>query len=145
MNGLRRFLRAGRAEQLLILRVSLLVAGIRAALWMFPFRWIRNGLLQCPARLRQQYVPMDIHCVVRAVRGVSRRIPKATCLTQAIATRILLSRMGMPSELKLGVARNPDTGCFEAHAWIEYEGRVIIGGTLPGRYVPLPDLEGVTG
>jgi hypothetical protein len=123
----------------LVVRGAFLVAGIRLALWVLPYRWIREGLLQCPARLHTYNEQVDVRQVVRVVRSISRLVPRATCLTQAVATRLLLSRMGIPSDLRLGVARNSETGSFEAHAWVECEGKTIIGGSLPGRYVPLPE------
>jgi hypothetical protein len=126
----------------MIISAALLVPSIRLALWILPYRWIRSLLLQCPARLHTRQTPVDVRIVVRAVRGVSRMVPGATCLTQAIATRIMLSLIGMPSDLRLGVARSSETGRFEAHAWVDCEGRTIIGGALPGRYVQLPNIDG---
>jgi hypothetical protein len=139
---LHKFLRAGHKEQQTIISAAVLVTAIRIALWILPYRWIRAFLLQCPARLHTRQAPVDVRIVVRAVRGVSRLVPGATCLTQAVATRIMLSLMGLPSDLRLGVARSSETGRFEAHAWVDFEGRTIIGGALPGRYVQLPNIDG---
>jgi hypothetical protein len=58
------------------------------------------------------------------VRLSSRYVPKATCLTRAIAAQILLNRAGLPNELHIGVARG---AAFDAHAWIECEGQVLVG------------------
>ncbi len=69
----------------------------------------------------------NLHANVWAVQAVSRRIPAATCLTQAIAARLLLLGSGHDTELCIGVARDA-TGSFRAHAWLEREGRIIIGG-----------------
>ena len=50
----------------------------------------------------------------------------ASCLTQALATRTLLNLKGQKSHLKIGVDKDKKEN-FEAHAWIEKEGKIIIG------------------
>ena len=75
-----------------------------------------------------------------AVELSSRYIPRATCLTKALAARVLLSRSGYVTELRLGVTREK-SGRVSAHAWVESEGRVIIGGTdSPHRFALFPPL-----
>lgn len=63
--------------------------------------------------------------IVRAVRFASEYVPRASCLTQALAARKLLSKYGQGAELKLGVTKNE--GNFEAHAWLEIDGRIVLG------------------
>jgi hypothetical protein len=78
--------------------------------------------------------------VVWAVTVASRYVPAATCLTQALATQILLSRRGHPTSLRIGVGRS-EAGEFQAHAWVECQGRVVIGGIKAlSRYTPLLSL-----
>jgi len=80
--------------------------------------------------------------IVLAVTVASRYVPKATCLTQALATQVLLARRGHSVHLRIGVARS-ETGEFQAHAWVECYGRVVIGGAdAPVRFTPLPPLDG---
>lgn len=67
----------------------------------------------------------------------SRFVPGGgNCLVRALATGIVLKRYGYPSELKIGVTK-PAGGRFEAHAWLESDGRVVIGDFELDRYVPL--------
>ena len=61
-----------------------------------------------------------------SVGSAARFVPRATCLTQALAGEILLRRAGYPADLRIGVATDR-SGTLEAHAWIESEGRVVIG------------------
>ena len=77
--------------------------------------------------------------LVWAVRVASHYVPDATCLTQALATQVLLNRHGCQTNLRIGVARN-ETGQFQAHAWVEKDGMVVIGGPASHlqRYTPLP-------
>lgn len=64
--------------------------------------------------------------VAWAVQLASRYMPRATCLPQAVTTQLLLSWHGHSSRLHIGVALAQK---FEAHAWVECEGSVVIGGT----------------
>lgn len=52
------------------------------------------------------------------------------CLTQAIAARWLLARDGYATELKIGAAM--EDGEFRAHAWLEANGQVVLGGEGSG-------------
>lgn len=74
--------------------------------------------------------------VVWAVGRASRVVPRATCLTQALAAHILLARSGHRSRLKIGVARTSGRG-LRAHAWLESDGAVLLGGSCNEAYTPL--------
>jgi hypothetical protein len=54
----------------------------------------------------------------------TRIMPNSTCLVRALATSRLLARNGYKSTLHIGVRRTD--GEFEAHAWVEYDGRAIV-------------------
>ncbi len=108
------------AERRLALCALLLVGAIRVALWVVPFRRVRQFLR---AFERMPFsVPADLPapCLVWAVRAASRRIPMATCLTQSLALQFLMTRAGRPAQLHFGVRKDPQTG-FQAHAWVESE------------------------
>ena len=92
-----------------------------------------------------------------AVRRTARLVPMASCLTQAMALQMMLARRGYHCAVCLGVERRtaaPATesagatpefqadplargsdiadGKFRAHAWVEWHGRVLIGGDVRG-------------
>ena len=73
------------------------------------------------------------------VQRVSRAIPGATCLTQALALKWMLTRRRIACRLRIGVRHEPG-GAFAAHAWLETaSGGVILGGARsPEQYQPLP-------
>jgi hypothetical protein len=50
-----------------------------------------------------------------------------------------MNRYGFDAKLQMGVTRNA-AGVFEAHAWIESEGDVIIGGPDVSRWQVLPGM-----
>lgn len=61
-----------------------------------------------------------------AVQAASRYVPDAACLVQALAAQVLLARNGYQSDLRIGVAL--EQGVLQAHAWVESQGKVLIGG-----------------
>ena len=71
-----------------------------------------------------------------ALGAAARRVPGATCLVQALAARILLGRQRIPAVVRIGVARERGAP-LESHAWVEGEGRVVVGDAHLGRYVPI--------
>ena len=99
----------------------------RLTLWLLPFARLKRLLdLKAAEPAEKTSVPAArIAEIVSAVRAVSRFVPAASCLTQALAARRLLEAAGQSSQLKFGVIKNSEK--FEAHAWVEIGGRIIIG------------------
>ena len=118
-------------KKLLIKSLSLIMV-VRVGLWILPFnlleKWL-SGAAPDPGRTSDW---STIKLIVRSVRLCSRFVPYATCLTQALATRVLLRIDGQPSDLKIGVEKDRNKK-FEAHAWIEVDGKIVIG-KLPGHH-----------
>ena len=141
MKRLRRFFELSSSERGLLLKAAFLLAAVRVGLWLLPFQSVRR--LVASARRR----PSDTQASTRpaleriawAVEAAARYVPKCTCLVKALAAQVILDRAGYPTRLQIGVA-NQEKG-FEAHAWLESEGKVVIGEAEPGRYSPLLTLE----
>jgi hypothetical protein len=108
---------------------------VRLALWALPFRTVRNAVARvaAPANITVTRPPLDR--IVWSIHVAARFIPRASCLTQSLTAQILLVRYGYPAVVRLGVAR--DAGQFEAHAWVESDGRVVIGEADLHRYTPM--------
>lgn len=115
-------------EQHFIIRAMLILWLVRVGLWVFPFRRVlavtENHL---PPSLSWRTTPAGSadHCA-RWIPSAARLIPKASCLTQAIAARWLLQSAGLQCELQLGVGRR--LGKFSAHAVLIHERRIVVGG-----------------
>jgi hypothetical protein len=58
---------------------------------------------------------------------VSSYVPCATCLTQALAGQVLLTHYGYSTVVRVGVTKVDGKGTFQAHAWLESNGTVVIG------------------
>jgi Transglutaminase-like superfamily len=123
-----------RVRRALLVRALVTVTAFRVALTVLPFRWTRR----LAAREHAGGAPgASVEDLAWAVSAAARRIPRATCLTQALALQALLAREGHDATLRLGVARG-ELGALEAHAWLESGGRVVIGGPQAARFVPFP-------
>jgi hypothetical protein len=60
----------------------------------------------------------------RMVRVAAGHVPcRATCLYQSLTLWWLLRRQGVASDLRIGVGLKE--GQFLAHAWVEFQGRVL--------------------
>ena len=110
---------------------------VRLGLWFLPWRVLERVAGRPPsARMSVGSEQTTAQDVAWAVRRVSRAVPRATCLTQALAAQILLSRRGYASRLRIGVARAPGAR-LRAHAWLESDGLIVIGGAGVEAYTPL--------
>ena len=136
-----RFLDLKRKDKLLLFKAFLLLGGIRLALWTLPFKTLQRILEERRSRIAgNEAYQLPPERIAWAVGMVSQFIPKATCLSQALATHVLLASYGYQPSLQIGVARG-DNGQLEAHAWVESRGKVIIGGSEVDRFTRLPSLR----
>jgi hypothetical protein len=139
-----KFFRLSCADRCLLINSGLLLGGIRVGLWLLPFRLVQR-LLQRRARVlpasRRTY-HASIDRIAWAVTVASQYIPLGTCLIQALAAKALLERRGHTASLYIGVARG-EAGQLEAHAWVETQGRIVVGDTdVRARLTPFPPLDG---
>jgi len=104
----------------------LLVAANRA-LRVCRFTSIRKALHYWARSLKPLSFPMKAEQIIRAVERSKERLgPAYTCLAVALTTEALLTQHGYESVLCVGAKRAE--GTFEAHAWIERDGAVVVGG-----------------
>ena len=79
--------------------------------------------------------------VAAVLSRMALRVPwRADCLVQAMAGQRWLSSSRVATEIVIGTAKSAD-GTFEAHAWLLYRGRVILGGDV-ARFQPLSLTDG---
>jgi Transglutaminase-like superfamily len=111
------------------MRAVVLVAAIRLALWTFSFRFIR-AMLGARRMVSKELADRPVNRLAWAVQAAARRIPGASCLTQALALQYLLARAGESAEVRVGVRLSqPGKPAreFESHAWVEHHGKIILG------------------
>jgi hypothetical protein len=130
-------------DRWLVVSALLLVSATRFALCILRVRRAARLLgWLVPGRPGKPPDPSLADRVVRAVMRASRVVPGATCLTQALAAQVLLERHRRPTRLHIGVFRDGRQQVVRGHAWVESEGKVVVGGHDLSTYVPLASLEG---
>jgi len=117
---------------LLLLKTFLLLHLIRLGLLLLPFPSLqqRIGNLQSDRQNHLQAVQRPhppVSQLVWAVQVCSRYTPGGVlCLARALTTQALLYQAGHACALRIGVTK-PGSSPFLAHAWVESEGKVVIG------------------
>lgn len=130
MRQLKRFVQLTGTERRILIRVLFVVGVARAALCVLPANTVRKVVAKAASGAAGTVTQM-----VWAVRAVSRYLPGATCLTQAVAAQALLTQSGFASQVEIGVAKDKgDLGRLQAHAWVVCQGQVVLGGQQPNHY-----------
>jgi Transglutaminase-like superfamily len=101
---------------------------LHAALgWLILFR---IGLMLVPLRTLQRLSPKisnkrsgaaSLEALRWALLAAARRLPGTRCLPRALALQAMMAREGLPSQLCIGVAKEPASP-LEAHAWVVHAG-----------------------
>jgi Transglutaminase-like superfamily len=136
IHRLQKFLSLEPADQRILIYAFCLVVFARLVLWVIPFTVI-NRRLASPVRPRTLSPRRDVDYFMSAIERTSRYVPGATCLTQALAARLLLARSGFDATLRFGARRN-ESGGFEAHAWVESNGKIVSHEQAGPVFSPLP-------
>ena len=138
-------MRLDAGDRRLLIESGVALTAIKLGLWLLPFRVLRRLLAKVAVRTTRtsRYEPKVVKKVIWAVNLTGAHIPLfRNCLNRALAAQALLNRRGQPVTLRIGVGRGEE-GEFRAHAWIESEGRVVLGRLDDLHlYTPLPPLEG---
>jgi hypothetical protein len=133
----RKFAGLSALERRLVLKAWCTLIVVRTLLWVVPYRWIEARVMQ-PAPATPDPVPPA--AIALAVTRASTFVPFATCLTQALAGGFLIRRAGSHAMIHFGVAKG--TEGFKAHAWLESDGGILIGGREAAAYLPLTRASG---
>lgn len=138
---LRKLFRTSAADRRLLAAALLAVPLVRIALWTVPFRVVHRAVAALTRRYRGRSprAGTSPQRITWAVSAVAARVPRASCLTQALAGTLLLVRDGHPATLRVGVAKD-ESGRLRAHAWLESGGVTILGEPAPGAFTALPPL-----
>lgn len=109
----------------MVLEAWALLWACRIGLWFAPFPRVLAGVQYCALSWRSAERVSSVQAV-EAIRRALRYSWHVSCLTQALAGWIMLTRHGTESRVRIGVS-SPARHGFKAHAWLESGGRVILG------------------
>lgn len=141
---LRKFFLLPKAERFLLARAFFLLVIVRLGLRLFRF----STLLRILERIAVQSISLSQKSslstdkIASAITTTSLYVCGATCLARALAANVLLQQHGHPSLLRIGVAKD-ELERLEAHAWVESQGKILLGGTSEyvSYYRPFPALN----
>ena len=125
-------------ERRLLFQAWLLLLLADLALRTLPFTTIMKYCRHQNISRRTQSVnpPLPATRIAWLVEKAGQYCPAGTsCLKEVLVLSRLLARRGVATTLRIGVGRQADA--FAAHAWLEQDGRVILGDGDIDAYTPL--------
>jgi hypothetical protein len=105
------------------------VLAMRVGLNLIKFDRLRRHVAALGAD--GQADPETLRRVAWGVSRAARLVPRASCLTQALAGQYVLARMGFASRIRFGVERTSGDE-MRAHAWLLSGETVVLGGVAGG-------------
>jgi len=137
---LRKFVDIDRRRRRLVLQAFVVVAASRVLLAIMPLRKVRPLMPALARVVIRRPKPTALAELVWALSAANRRVSGA-CLSNALAAESLLARYGYTPVLRIGATLT--TGTLTAHAWVEHDGEVVIGGpeSVVRQYSPFPNLD----
>lgn len=113
----------------LLMGTVVALTAVKLGLSLLPFHNLRR-LIRKVSKSGMPETGPDRRLVKKvtwALNVVSVRMPIfRNCLNRALAAQVLLGRRGQQVDLRIGV-RHDSEGEFHAHAWVESEGRIVLG------------------
>lgn len=128
MNKLTKFRQLSYSEKWMFVQSLVLLPLNGAGLRLVGFRrWLAILTTLAPLKGRLAADEASVGKALTVARLVkvaaAHGLYRANCLPQSLATWWLLRWLGIESDLRIG-ARKAD-GRIEAHAWVEYSGRIL--------------------
>ena len=131
VHALNRFMRLSEGDRWLIVEAGYYLLCAKVAILATSTRTLLAlGHVSTNARTCSHEtvrLPGDVAAAVEAIDKSSTRLPFANCLVRAVALRMLLARREIATEVHIG-ARKDEQGQFAAHAWLTYNGIIVVGG-----------------
>lgn len=139
-----KLLKLPNQEKWLLGQTCIVLGASRLGLRCLSFHTLHHLIDKLSNRLIQANGTRELtpEQIISAVETSTYYMPgQPQCLSRAITTKIILAVYGYHCNLKLGVMKTPMSS-LEAHAWIEYEGNVVIGGGQElNRFVSFPSID----
>lgn len=134
------FIKLSSKDKLMAIESLFWLIVCRLMLWIFPFHFVQKKIRKIASYLSNSKSSSVTLSKIRSwILITSRYVPRATCLVQALAGYILFSKYGYNTQIKVGVLS--EDGVFEAHAWLEHGGSVVLGESEKD-YKTILDIDG---
>lgn len=142
VNTLFKFVVLSRQEKWLYLNTAFWLLAVKVGLYLLPFERLRGWLAHFDPPDDKLVDLEEMRSIIQTIERIGQFLaPLRNCLLQALVGHRLLGRKGFNVQLKIGVLKHPGDQ-LAAHAWLEYQGRVILGD-LRGleQFAAFPALE----
>jgi hypothetical protein len=146
MGSLIKYLHLPLRNKRLLIESLLILTVIRISLRLLPYKIISKLITRLDRMIYTNQhtadtLPDDICWAI--IRTGQKIYGKDTCLPLALAGQLQLVLHGFPACTRIGVKINSGGGLI-AHAWVELNGNVMIGGSELDihQYTLLSDIEG---
>ncbi len=136
-------------ERRVLLQAVLLLPLFAVGIRMLGLARLRAWVVCAPATSPVSRAAVEPARMGALINSAGANLPApATCLTRSLLLDWMLRRRGVHSELRIGVRMTG--GAFDAHAWVECDGRPVndapdvaqrfaaFDGPLPARSFPAP-------
>jgi hypothetical protein len=112
----------------LYLNTALWLLAVKAGLYLLPFERLRGWLARVDEPVGKPAEMEEMRAIIEAIERIGQVLAplRINCLPQALVGHRLLGRKGFDVQLKIGVLKNRGDR-LAAHAWLEYQGRVVLG------------------
>jgi hypothetical protein len=147
MLQVRRFFRLGWGERTMVAEAFLFLVTARLILIAVPFRRVAAWLgtfVPAGTTIAPDRTPLDAQqrAVAIATGSVVALVARAagyeaTCLSEAIAARLMLRRRDIPTVLHFGVSHPNGEERLEAHAWLEADAINVTGGSIADSFIEI--------
>lgn len=133
-----KYFRLSSGDKALVRSAMRWLTVVRLGLPLFPFSRFKPWLERASRKSKKAGSnEATSERVAWAVTAVGATLPfMGNCLVQALATQIMLNRRRLRGDLRIGVVKEQSEK-IEAHAWVEGEGKILIGGPDVRRFTPL--------
>ena len=130
MLTLSRYIRLSIPKQLLLIESVLILIVMRICLRLLQYTTLNRLLMRFDGKIDSNQ-PANTNRqddIIWAIRKTGEKLyGENTCLPLALAGQLQLNLHGFPARTQLGVSKT-DEGMIKAHAWVECNGDVVIGG-----------------
>ena len=129
--------------KMLYCNTALWLLAVKAGLYLLPFERLRGWLARFDEPAGKPADMEEMHAIIEAIERIGQVLAplRINCLPQALVGHRLLGRKGFDVHLKIGVLKNRGDR-LAAHAWLEYQGQVILGDLRHlGQFTSFPSLE----
>lgn len=144
MKQLLKFWQLPSRDRQILINAFILLVLVRLGLLFLPFQRLHQLLTRISHVKPKSHILASptIDNIVKAVNISTRYMPGGSkCLARAFTTQVLMSRWGYIPQLKIGVTKG-EQGQLKAHAWVESQGRVVIGNLSNlSDFIAFPSLE----